>query len=39
MYVNCVKKVFFFEKLIKEYDKSRDVRFKDLDKRIKGLKV
>lgn len=39
VYANCVKKVSSLEKSIKEYDKSRDARLKDLDKRIKGLKA
>ncbi|KAK9699990.1 hypothetical protein RND81_08G209200 [Saponaria officinalis] len=36
---NCAKKVTTLEKSIKEYDSSREARLKDLDKKIKGLKV
>lgn len=37
-YENCVKKVSTLEKSIKDYDKSRGARLKDLEKRIKALK-
>ncbi|KMS99478.1 hypothetical protein BVRB_2g044710 [Beta vulgaris subsp. vulgaris] len=37
-YKNCVKKVSTLESSIKDYDQSRVVRLKDLEKRIKTLK-
>lgn len=37
-YKNCVKKVSTLESSIKDYDQSRGVRLKDLEKRIKTLK-
>lgn len=38
-YGNYVKKVSTIEKSIKDYDKSRGSRLKDLEKKIKALKI
>lgn len=38
-YKSCVDIVFMLEKLIKDYDKNREGRFKDLEKNIKSIKV
>lgn len=39
MYENCVSAVSVLEKSIKEHDNNREGRLKDLEKKIKAIKV